>query len=310
MRRTSATTRPRFIAEPDPPRQAPVLVPISQPVPGPVSAPGIDAREPRLRSRDSLLLHQLIRDQRFRSRYHSQLAAAGPEGRAVLDEPSGVLSTQAPAAAPGSPEEAKSREHRVRERGFDSADGEPRALDLDEATVDSPWGPLILLASPDGLLRVRFGDHPSRGSLSRVPESPPVRPVPDLDELTRGFQRAPTQSSAHLRAACDQLREYIEHSRERFELALDLAPIGAYHRAVLAKLSHIRYGHTISFSELAAAAGRPRAARAAGAACARNPLPIVLACHRVILSDGTLGGHVAGPDIKHALLTHEGVFGK
>ena len=105
-------------------------------------------------------------------------------------------------------------------------------------------------------------------------------------------------------SAVEQLGEYFEGARARFELPLD--PRGRpFDRAVWALLAEIPYGETRSYGELARALGRPDRARAVGAANARNPLPIVLPCHRVIGSDGSLTGYGGGLDLKRALLALE-----
>jgi methylated-DNA-[protein]-cysteine S-methyltransferase len=105
-------------------------------------------------------------------------------------------------------------------------------------------------------------------------------------------------------AAVEQLEEYFEGARMEFDLALE--PRGRpFDRAVWALLAEIPYGETRSYGELARALGRPDRARAVGSANARNPIPIVLPCHRVIGSDGSLTGYGGGLDLKRALLALE-----
>ncbi|MEJ2720167.1 MAG: methylated-DNA--[protein]-cysteine S-methyltransferase [bacterium] len=105
-----------------------------------------------------------------------------------------------------------------------------------------------------------------------------------------------------------ELEEYIAGTRIRFATPVDLRAVrGPFHRKVLRKLKGLPYGRLISYSELAARAGSPRAARAVGAAMAGNPLPIVIPCHRVIAAGGRLGGFSSGVSQKKRLLVHEGV---
>ena len=91
----------------------------------------------------------------------------------------------------------------------------------------------------------------------------------------------------------------------RFDLPLDLRLSKGFRREVLAHLRNIGYGRTESYAQVAAAAGSPRAVRAVGTACATNPLPLVVPCHRVVRSDGSTGGYAGGPEAKHTLLTLE-----
>ncbi len=100
--------------------------------------------------------------------------------------------------------------------------------------------------------------------------------------------------------------EYFAGRRRRFDLALDWRLSAGFRRAVLGQLAAaVGYGHTASYATLAALAGRPKAFRAAGSACATNPLPLVVPCHRVVRGDGGLGEYVGGVDAKRALLSLE-----
>ncbi|HSC27932.1 MAG TPA: methylated-DNA--[protein]-cysteine S-methyltransferase [Vicinamibacterales bacterium] len=150
--------------------------------------------------------------------------------------------------------------------------------------VESPVGTLLLAASDDGLCAVEF--HASRHLVPR-----------------RGAWR----DGGHplLDAARSQLREYFDGRRRSFDLPL--APEGtAFQRQVWLALGTIPYGRTISYTELAARVGRPTATRAVGAANGRNPLPIVLPCHRVIGANGSLTGFGGGLPVKRFLLELEG----
>jgi len=110
---------------------------------------------------------------------------------------------------------------------------------------------------------------------------------------------------ARLAPAARQLEEYFSGHRTAFDLPLDLRLSGGFRRDVLTRLREVAYGTTASYASLAAAAGSPRAVRAVGTACATNPLPVVVPCHRVVRSDGALGGYVGGAEAKRTLLTLE-----
>ncbi|MBA3523090.1 MAG: methylated-DNA--[protein]-cysteine S-methyltransferase [Geodermatophilaceae bacterium] len=164
-------------------------------------------------------------------------------------------------------------------------------LDVAYRTVDSPVGSLLLAATAAGLVRVAYAreDHDAVLATLAVAISPRVL-------------RAP----ARLDGAVRELEEYFAGRRRAFDLPLDLRlTAGAFRRAVLAHLPDIAYGTTASYATLAAAAGNPKAVRAVGSACATNPLPVVVPCHRVVRSDGTLGQYLGGVEAKRALLSLE-----
>lgn len=122
-------------------------------------------------------------------------------------------------------------------------------------------------------------------------------------EFTAG-ERSDPCPDATTSLACRQLAEYFAGARRVFELPL--APQGSdFQRQVWAALAGIRYGETCSYGELARAIGRPGAPRAVGAANGRNPIIIVIPCHRVVASDGGIGGYSAGVARKQWLLAHE-----
>ncbi len=105
--------------------------------------------------------------------------------------------------------------------------------------------------------------------------------------------------------AARQLEEYFAGRRTEFDLPLDLRLSAGFRRSVLTYLPAIGYGETASYQSVAAAVHNPKAVRAVGTACATNPLPVVIPCHRVIRSDGQLGAYLGGPEIKHQLLDME-----
>ena len=163
-------------------------------------------------------------------------------------------------------------------------------LDVAYRTLATPVGTLLLAATDRGLLRVAYDreDHEAVLELLAGTVSPRILHAP-----------------GRLDAASRQLEEYFAGRRTAFELPLDLRLSKGFRRAVLAHLPYIAYGRTESYADVAAAAGSPRAVRAVGTACATNPLPVVVPCHRVVRSDGSAGGYVGGPEAKHALLTLE-----
>ncbi|GIU84986.1 MAG: hypothetical protein KatS3mg008_1761 [Acidimicrobiales bacterium] len=104
-----------------------------------------------------------------------------------------------------------------------------------------------------------------------------------------------------------QLAMYFAGDLHVFEVPLDLSELGDFARRLTETLASVPYGTTVTYAQLAAMSGAPRAARAVGGFCKRNPLPIVVPCHRVVRSDGTLGGYALGVDLKRRLLRLEGV---
>jgi methylated-DNA-[protein]-cysteine S-methyltransferase len=162
--------------------------------------------------------------------------------------------------------------------------GAARAMPLAHTTVTTPIGELLLLADGDALCAIGF-------DATAVPAGSPReddRPV--------------------LAAAACQLREYTEGTRERFDLPLAPRFGGAFERRVWAHLATIPYGTTTTYGEIAHALGAPTGARAVGSANGRNPIPIVVPCHRVVGARGALTGYAGGLDHKRRLLEHEGAL--
>jgi methylated-DNA-[protein]-cysteine S-methyltransferase len=114
------------------------------------------------------------------------------------------------------------------------------------------------------------------------------------------------ETPARLDAPARELDEYFTGRRRSFDLPLDWRMSAGFRRAVLSHLPEIGYGHTASYAAVANLAGHPKAVRAAATACATNPLPVVVPCHRVIYSDGRIGRYLGGPDAKRTLLALEG----
>lgn len=163
-------------------------------------------------------------------------------------------------------------------------------LDVAYRTVDSPLGPLLLAATPVGLVRVAFAveDHDEVLGHLAVDISPRILAAPQrLDDAAR------------------QLDDYFARRRRRFDLPIDLRLAHGFRRTVLEHLPEIPYGSTASYAAVAGASGNPTAVRAAASACSHNPLPLVVPCHRVVRSDGSIGNYLAGTAAKQALLDLE-----
>ncbi|HSU73816.1 MAG TPA: methylated-DNA--[protein]-cysteine S-methyltransferase [Terrabacter sp.] len=164
------------------------------------------------------------------------------------------------------------------------------ALDVTYRTVDSPVGSLLLAATPAGVVRVAF----EREDHERV-----------LDWLGTTIGPRILHGGDRLDLLARELDDYFAGRRHGFDVPLDLRLARGFRRAVLQHLEEIPYGSTESYAQVAAAAGSPRAVRAVGSACATNPLPIVVPCHRVVRSDGALGGYLGGMPAKERLLALE-----
>ncbi|MCU1389132.1 MAG: Methylated-DNA--protein-cysteine methyltransferase [Ilumatobacteraceae bacterium] len=163
-------------------------------------------------------------------------------------------------------------------------------LDVAYRTIDSPVGPLLLAATTAGLVRVAFA-------------------VEGHDEVLRALgERVSTRllhAPGRLDPAARQLDEYFTGGRTQFEIALDWRLSKGFRLAVLRALPTIEYGHTASYGAIATLAENPKAVRAVGSACAANPIPIVVPCHRVVRSDGGMGGYLGGAEAKRTLLELE-----
>ena len=163
-------------------------------------------------------------------------------------------------------------------------------LDVAYRTVDSPVGPLLLAATAQGLVRVAYDIE----GHDRVLEALAARVSPRV-------LRAP----GRLDAAARELEEYFAGRRRDFDLPLDLSLSRGFRLLVQQHLPSIGYGQTCSYRRVADLVGHPKAVRAVGTACATNPLPVVVPCHRVLRSDGTPGRYVGGPAAKTTLLNLE-----
>ena len=175
-------------------------------------------------------------------------------------------------------------------RQLEEASEREGLLDVAYRIVDSPVGRLLLAATPRGLVRVAYDaeDH------DRVLETLAGR-------LSSRVVRAPKR----LDAAARELEEYFGGQRRAFDLPLDLSLSHGFRLLVQQNLPSIGYGQTRSYRQVAALVGNPKAVRAVGTACATNPLPVVVPCHRVVKADGTPGAYAGGPEAKLTLLTLE-----
>ncbi|WP_374991096.1 methylated-DNA--[protein]-cysteine S-methyltransferase [Streptomyces sp. LHD-70] len=166
------------------------------------------------------------------------------------------------------------------------------------AVVDSDIGPLLLAATGHGLVNVVFhADAQTRRTA--------------VDRLAARFGAAPVEApgSARLAEPIRQLAAYFAGELRTFTLDLDWSLISGFNREVLRELAAgVPYGAVVGYGELAARVGQPGAAQAVGAAMGANPLPVVVPCHRVVESDGGIGGFGGGLETKRQLLALEGVL--
>lgn len=185
---------------------------------------------------------------------------------------------------------------------WETGGGEQRAARLQEAaaaaglldvayrTLDSPVGELLLAGTPAGLVRVAFALEGHDTVLAQL-----------AAQLSPRLLYAPRQ----LDQAARELQEYFAGQRRLFTMPLDLQLAKGFRQEVLSHLPEITYGHTASYAAVAALTSSPRAVRAVGTACARNPLPLVVPCHRVVRSDGSPGSYLGGTAAKALLLELE-----
>jgi methylated-DNA-[protein]-cysteine S-methyltransferase len=163
-------------------------------------------------------------------------------------------------------------------------------LDVAYTTIDSPVGVLLLAATPQGLVRVAYAveDH------DRV-----------LDTLSQRISPRVLRAPRRLDAAARELDEYFGGRRRVFGVPLDRSLSSGFRQLVQRHLPEIGYGMTRTYGQVAELVGNPKAVRAVGTACATNPLPVVVPCHRVLRADGKLSGYVGGAAARQALLSLE-----
>lgn len=170
------------------------------------------------------------------------------------------------------------------------AAAEDGLVDVAYRVVDSPVGALLLAGTEAGLVRVAFASEGHDAV---------------LEQLSATVSPRVLLAPARLDAAARELEEYFAGLRRLFELPLDFRLASGFRREVLDHLPEIGYGHTASYAAVAALTSSPRAVRAVGTACAKNPLPLMVPCHRVVRSDGAQGAYLGGAEAKALLLALE-----
>jgi methylated-DNA-[protein]-cysteine S-methyltransferase len=165
-------------------------------------------------------------------------------------------------------------------------------VDVGYDVVDSPVGPLLVAVSDRGLAAISYD----------------ARPEEHLERLARIAGPRVLRASRRIEGTQRELDEYFAGRRRVFDLPLDLRALAPFTLSVLEELARVPYGETTTYGDLAARVGRPRAARAVGTVMNRNRIPIVLPCHRVVGSTGSLVGYAGGLDRKTQLLELEGAL--
>jgi methylated-DNA-[protein]-cysteine S-methyltransferase len=176
------------------------------------------------------------------------------------------------------------------DRRFRDAADREGLVDVAYDLADSPVGELLVAATDRGLCRIAY------------------RPDDALDELALDFGTRVLRVPRRVDGIRRELAEYFDGRRREFDLRLDLTPVADFHRRALDELARIPYGQVTTYGALAAKVGRPKAARAIGGAMNRNPIPIVLPCHRVVGAGGSLVGYAGGLERKELLLRLEGAL--
>ncbi|WP_420638735.1 methylated-DNA--[protein]-cysteine S-methyltransferase [Candidatus Poriferisocius sp.] len=172
-----------------------------------------------------------------------------------------------------------------------AARGESDRLEVALGSRETPIGVLHLAATAQGVVRIGFGSQEALDDMAV--------------ELGFGPGSDGAGDPAWLEEPARQLDQYFTGTRRRFDLALDRRFSHGFYRRVLDTLIGVAYGTTVSYGELARLAGAPRAARAVGTAMSTNPIPLIVPCHRVVRSDGSVGEYGGRPEVKSWLLEHE-----
>jgi methylated-DNA-[protein]-cysteine S-methyltransferase len=177
----------------------------------------------------------------------------------------------------------------VLDRSFRQAAAQAGLVDVSFDVADTPVGPLLLAVTEAGLCRISFDPEPER----------------ETEELARTFGVRVLRGPREVDRVRRELEEYFEGRRHTFDLPLDLRGRSGFSREILDRLARVPYGEVTTYKSLAVEAGNPHAARAVGTIMNRNPIPIVLPCHRVVGSNGSLVGYGGGLDRKRQLLDLE-----
>jgi methylated-DNA-[protein]-cysteine S-methyltransferase len=175
------------------------------------------------------------------------------------------------------------------DRRFREAATEAGLVDVSFDVADTQIGPLLLAVTERGLCRISFDPEPER----------------ETETLARTFGVRVLRVPRELDLVRRELDEYFEGRRRDFDLPLDLRGREGFSRDILERLASVPYGEVTTYKSLAVEAGNPRAARAVGTIMNRNPIPIVLPCHRVVGSNGSLVGYGGGLERKRLLLDLE-----
>ena len=182
------------------------------------------------------------------------------------------------------------------QRGFQARAEDEGLLEIGYALVDSPFGEMLLAATDRGVVKLALPSHGDRE----------LRPDSVLEQLAKSISPRILESPARLDPARRELDAYFEGDLKRFSVPVDWRLSRGFTDKVLHQVARIPYGRTLSYGEVAAKAGNPRAFRAAGSACGANPVPLIVPCHRVVQAGGAPGNYGGGPEMKRALLELEG----
>ena len=166
-------------------------------------------------------------------------------------------------------------------------------LDVAYATMESPFGELVVAGTERGIVRLALpqSDHDAL-----------------LEDLATRISPRVLEAPARLDPVRRELEQYFQGRLMKFSVPVDWRLSAGFRSKVLHAIARIPYGHTLSYGEVAAKAGNPRAFRAAGTACGSNPVPLIVPCHRVVQSSGAVGNYGGGPEMKEALLKLEGAL--
>lgn len=156
--------------------------------------------------------------------------------------------------------------------------------------MDSPLGPLWIAVGPRGVVGIHYGADPDAREFARITATYGPALLPD----PRSCDRVESE-----------LDQYFAHRRTSFDVDVDLTPLSPFQRRILTATAKVPYGEVTTYREVARRAGNAQASRAAGGALGANPIPIVVPCHRVVATDGSLGGYSGGLDAKRRLLALE-----
>ena len=170
---------------------------------------------------------------------------------------------------------------------------EAALADVAYGWLDSPLGKLIVAVTPRGLVRIAYEREAEEDVLQELAEGVSPRVL-----------RAPERTDSARR----ELEGYFAGTLRRFDLPIDWSLVHGFAVGVLKATARVPFGHVATYGEMAASAGSPRAARAAGNALHINPIPIVVPCHRIVPASGGIGGYGGGEDRKRFLLDLEGAF--